>query len=266
MMKKLIKLNHMKTKTKLILIILLLISSSLSVKAQSKANDIAGKALGYAALGWMIYNGILSHNSNKPLRKYTPGEDFPPNGYNMFYVTPYDIKECSIHKFEETDSIYYMKMILPSNKENTFYFMFLNKQTADIILDNALNKERGTRKQRSAWFFNFLKRTKYYDLDTKGNNYWIYYKMKRVFTQNNPDAIEDDHVKGMGYLPFNFQRAVDAIGEQNFRKNQWTYVGIAFMLMNSIGFGTPNGKYYYNGEYFNTWEEMDSRMRENGDQ
>ena len=242
--------------------LLLLTSSTISVKAQSKAENVAGKALGIAALGWMIYNGITSHNSDKPLKQYIPGEDFPPSGYNLSNVAPYGLKECSINKFEETDTAYYMKLILPSNKENTFYFMFLNKQTAEIILDNALNKERGSRKQRATWFRNFLDHTNYENLNMKGNDYWVYYKTKRVFTQNNPDAIEDGQVRGMGYLPFNYQRAVDAIQEQKFRQNQWLYVGAVLMLMKSIGFCTPNGKYHYKGETFNTFDEMEIRRRQ----
>lgn len=254
----------MKTKTKLILIILLLISSSLSVKAQNKANDIAGKAVGYAAIGYFLYNAIASHKYNTPHKKYTPGEDFPASGYTLKSVIPNDVNSCTINKFEDNDSIYYMKVVLPYNRENSFFFMFLDKFNTDVILENTLNKENGSRMQRMTWLKNFLTRTKVTEVDRKGNDYWVYYKQKTVFTQNNPDAIPDPLVAGMGTLPFNYERAIEAVQEQKDRRNQWLYIGAVFLLMKQIGFGTPDHKYHFNGRTFNTWDEMDIYKQDNG--
>lgn len=254
----------MKTKTKLILIILLLISSSLSVKAQNKANDIAGKAVGYAAIGYFLYNAIASHKSNTPHKKYTPGEEFPTGGYTLKSVMPTDVNSCTINKFEDNDSIYYMKVVLPYNRENSFFFMFLDKFNTNVILENTLNKENGSRMQRMAWLKNFLTRTKVTEVDRKGNDYWVYYKQKTVFTQNNPDAIPDPLVAGMGTLPFNYERAIEAVQEQKDRRNQWLYIGAVFLLMKQIGYGTPDRKYHFNGRTFNTWDEMDIYKQDNG--
>lgn len=254
----------MKTKTKLILIILLLISSSLSVKAQSKANDIAGKAVGYAAIGYFLYNAIASHKSNTPHKKYTPGEEFPASGYTLKSVMPTDVNSCTINKFEDNDSIYYMKVVLPYNRENSFFFMFLDKFNTNVILENTLNKENGSRMQRMTWLKNFLTHTKVTEVDRKGNDYWVYYKQKTVFTQNNPDAIPDPLVAGMGTLPFNYERAIEAVQEQKDRRNQWLYIGAVFLLMKQIGFGTPDHKYHFNGRTFNTWDEMDIYKQDNG--
>lgn len=262
-------MNRMKTNTKIVsffVALLLFTSSSIPAKAQSTASNVVGKAVGYAAIGYFLYNAIASHKSNTPHKKYTPGEEFPASGYTLKSVMPTNVNSCTINKFEDNDSIYYMKVVLPYNRENSFFFMFLDKFNTNVILENTLNKENGSRMQRMTWLKNFLTRTKVTEVDRKGNDYWVYYKQKTVFTQNNPDAIPDPLVAGMGTLPFNYERAIEAVQEQKDRRNQWLYIGAVFLLMKQIGFRTSNHKYYYDGDYYNTWEEMDLRKRQNGDE
>ena len=257
----------MKTNTKIVsffVALLLFTSSSIPAKAQSTASNVVGKAVGYAAIGYFLYNAIASHKSNTPHKKYTPGEEFPTGGYTLKSVMPTDVNSCTINKFEDNDSIYYMKVVLPYNRENSFFFMFLDKFNTNVILENTLNKENGSRMQRMAWLKNFLTRTKVTEVDRKGNDYWVYYKQKTVFTQNNPDAIPDPLVAGMGTLPFNYERAIEAVQEQKDRRNQWLYIGAVFLLMKQIGFGTPDHKYHFNGRTFNTWDEMDIYKQDNG--
>lgn len=229
-------------------------------------NDVAAWALA----GVFAVSSIVKHVGKKKTNQVAGNGDlFPQKGYNLTkaYEHPYNVglKECSIHRLPGSDSLCYVKLVTESVPDGNFYFMELNEKNAIILAENALSKDVGTPEERAKWFTTWLDRTGISNLGSfhRGNKYWTYYKQRKVFTRDHPEAIEDPMVRGIGVLQFNEKTAREAYQAQVSDENALVDLFLAMMLMNSMGYKSE-GKYYCNGLQFSSEAAMEDYKNANG--
>ena len=201
--------------------------------------------------------------------KYTPGETFPDKGYNLRSITiGHSLDACSIERFPDVDSLFYMKVITPGMKNRTFYFMILNANDVEIILNNALNKENGSKAERQKWLNDFLTETQIDDVAKKNNPYWTFHKI-RPATYKSKYFIESETVKGMGYQlldshtaqqEYNYQRGYDRYGRKISTTDQLATI---MLLLRTMGY-LDKGKYYCDGLEFDSYADMETYKNAQG--
>ena len=227
-----------------------------SVSAQS-FNDILGAA------------GINVSNYQKAKRKYTPGENFPSKGYDLSMVSLYHgLSSCTIERFPDVDTLYYMKAVKNGMKERTFYFMIINQEDVDIILNNSLNKEQQKSKDRIRWMNSFLDKTQVDNADDKSNPYWTFHKTKAAFSSDK--YVVEGTVRGMGYKLLDSETAKKEYYNQrgmDKNGNKIDYAArfvTALVVMKAMGYLSPSGKYYCNGLEFNSYADMEDYKNAQG--
>lgn len=112
----------------------------------------------------MAMNTATAQTREQPQNKYVPGENFPTDGYLISTsVITYngDILETlrsgrlTLHKIPDNDTLYYLRLIPKEEKLNYdykyFYFLLLNEDMKNDILDHTLNKEKYKMKERVMW-------------------------------------------------------------------------------------------------------------------
>lgn len=233
-------------------------------------DDIPGLALA----GVVGISSIIQNVSKSKARKAAEGpvrEDYFADGYNLtkYYNRRYAVglKECSVDRFDDSDTLCYVKLVTDQEKDGNFYFMELNERDATILVENTINENYGSKEERSQWFTTWLDRTGFTELGPyhRCNKYWTYYKQRHVFTDKHPEAIPDPMVAGSGVLPFNKKTAQEAYQRQVSNADGATFANffLAMMIMNSMGYQS-NGKYYCNGMSFNNEADMEDYKNANG--
>lgn len=254
-----------------LLSIIFYISSPSQIQAQ-KLDNYVGAAIGIAYLGSSFIKS-LKQKTDKPHTTYIPKEDWPTKGYNIgncgFFP---QIKECVLQKFADQDSIFYLKVIKEGMKEGSFYYMLLNNNQVEVILNNTLNKRLVPKRfDRSAWYRNLLENTKIENAnDYKGNKYWTYFKPKAVFLKNDPDAIPIETARGMGKQRFTYKVAHQNYLEKHDLDSNGNPIPferklIAFYIaLKIMKYMTPEGKFHYNGLTFNSIAEIEDYKNAKG--
>ena len=263
---------QMKTKIQGYIYKIMLAASALSMTGCGTihGDDIPGLALA----GVVGISSIIQNVSKNKARKAAEGpvhEDYFADGYNLtkYYNRRYAVglKECSVDRFDDSDTLCYVKLVTDQEKDGNFYFMELNERDATILVENTINDNYGSKEARSQWFTTWLDKTKFTDLGPyhRHNKYWTYYKQRHVFTQNHPEAVEDPTVRGMGTLPFNQKTASEAYQRQVSNADGAAFANffLAMMIMNSMGYQSK-GKYYCNGLSFDNEAAMEDYKNANG--
>lgn len=190
-----------------------------------------------------------------PKSSYTPGEAFPLKGYNLSKVAMF--RECSINKFPDVDTLYYMKVVKPGMKERTFYFMMLSSKDIGIILNNALNKNLKNKTERMKWLNAFLTQSEIEIAERKNNRFW-------TFHRTIPGK------GGMGTIMLDYETAKKEFYRQRGYDRNGRKVSLAdefaswMLIIKAMGYMTPSGKYYCNGLEFNSYADMEDYKNAQG--
>lgn len=241
------------------------------IQAQ-KLDSYIGTAIGIAYMGSTLIKTV-KQKTNRPNTSYVPNENWPTKGYNIGSSGIYPhIKECLLQKFADQDSIYYLKVIKEGMKEESFYYMLLNKEQVEAILNNTLNKKLMPKRiDRGEWYKTLLKKTNIDNANNyKGNEYWTYFKPKAVFLKNDPDAIPNERVRGMGKQQFTYKVAYQNYLEKHDLDSNGNPIPferklIAFyMALKIMGYISPEGKYKCNGQVFNSIADMEDYKNAQG--
>lgn len=192
--------------------------------------------------------------------------EFPRDGYDLKLLAILsgvrDVQECSLQRFEDNDSLYYIKFSTSREKKGCFYFNILNAHQEQIFIQNVLDKKVDKR-YRIKWLAYYMEQTgvNFLDWQYEGNQYWVYWKRHPVFTSQYPDAKVT--LNGMGELPFNTKYMKLAFQEQYNRSHQWIQIGAAWLLLKKYGYRS-NGKYYCNDRVFDNEGDMLDYKNANG--
>lgn len=106
---------------------------------------------------------------------------FPKKGYNIKWIknTKYGFENysCTIKKFEDSDTLYYVRYFAPDMPPYTVCFAFLGESSANIITDALKSRDRWGKKK---WIMEFLRQTGVYEVDhiVRYNDFWTYFKPK----------------------------------------------------------------------------------------
>lgn len=143
-------------------------------------------------------------------QNYTLNEPFPAKGYQLKGEI---YRNIELQKYSDNDTLYYLKY-KPNRNNKDFYFININKPTADTILYNVLNKEQNPEVyKREQWLDNTLIELGIKDLSQK-NKYWTHYTPKMIIVKGNlpSGAVRTGYHKE--YEKFNFTTAQRAYYEQ----------------------------------------------------
>ena len=138
---------------------------------------------------------------------------FPKKGYNIKWIknTKYGFENysCSIKKFEDSDTLYYISYVTPGMPPYSICFGFLGQSTADKI---AAVLEGKNRKERINWIKEYLGYTGVYDVGqtVTYNDYWTFFK---------PKATERGITKH-----FNLASALYAFHRDRDRDKRWASI------------------------------------------
>lgn len=138
---------------------------------------------------------------------------FPKKGYNIKWIkrtaSGFQNYSCTIKKFKDSDSIYYISYVTPDLQPYCICFSFLHQKGAEMIAD-AL--ESRNRQEKIRWIKAYLNYTQVYDVDhiTRYNEYWTYFK---------PKINERDLVKH-----FNLSSAIYAYNRDRDRDARWANI------------------------------------------
>ena len=106
---------------------------------------------------------------------------FPKKGYKVKWIkrTPHGFESyaCTIRKFEDSDTIYYMTYTPPDLQPDCVCFSLIHQKGAEMIADamEHLNKS-----ERIKWIKGYLRYTHACQVDpiNRYNDYWTYFKPK----------------------------------------------------------------------------------------
>ena len=106
---------------------------------------------------------------------------FPKKGYKVKWIkrTPHGFESytCTIRKFEDSDTIYYMTYTPPDLQPYCVCFSLIHQKGAEMIADamEHLNKS-----ERIKWIKGYLRYTHASQVDpvNRYNDYWTYFKPK----------------------------------------------------------------------------------------
>lgn len=131
---------------------------------------------------------------------------FPKNGYKLRGIT---YRNVEIQKLAGNDTLYYIKYN-PKREERNFYFTVIDKQTADTILDNSLNKKKNpVVYHREEWLDQALIQLGIKNY-TSNNSLWTYFKPEYKMVKGNlpTDAVRTGYHRE--YETFNYETAQKA--------------------------------------------------------
>ena len=147
------------------------------------------------------FQSSAAYDSNKP---------FPKKGYSLRGLR---YKNIVVNKFNDNDTVYYIKYTTGFD-ESRFYFTFINKKTADIIIANSRDKNvNPNRYEREKWLDNTLVRMGIQDRNNK-TSLWTYFEPKRKIVRGNlpTDAVRTGY--HYEYEKFNYTTANKKFNEK----------------------------------------------------
>jgi len=106
---------------------------------------------------------------------------FPKKGYKVKWIrrTPHGFETyaCTIRKFEDSDTIYYMTYSPPDLQPYCVCFSLIHQKGAEMIADAM---EHRNKSDRIKWIKGYLRYTHASQVDpvNKYNDYWTYFKPK----------------------------------------------------------------------------------------
>lgn len=131
---------------------------------------------------------------------------FPKNGYKLRGIT---YRNIEIQKLAGNDTLYYIKYN-PKREKRNFYFTVIDKQTADTILDNSLNKKKTpVVYHREQWLDQALIQLGIQNY-TSNNSLWTYFKPEYKMVKGNlpTDIVRTGYHRE--YETFNYETAQKA--------------------------------------------------------
>lgn len=190
----------------------------------SNSYDTTKNSMGYIMKITMLFLFVLTMSSCQTLK--TIGENpnydmldlfrgsksfdlsapFPKNGYKLRGIT---YRNVEIQKLAGNDTLYYIKYN-PKREERNFYFTVIDKQTADTILDNSLNKKKKpVVYHREEWLDQALIQLGIKNY-TSNNSLWTYFKPEYKMVKGNlpTDAVRTGYHRE--YETFNYETAQKA--------------------------------------------------------
>lgn len=112
---------------------------------------------------------------------YNPNDPFPKKGYTLQGI---NYRNVIINKFTDNDTMYYIKYN-PRIGEEKFYYTFINKETADILIANSRdNKKRPNVYDREKWLDDALIKMGIKNRADK-NSVWTYFVPDRKLVKGN---------------------------------------------------------------------------------
>ena len=165
------------------------------------------------------YNAWKNMFTKPDNEKYSIGSQFHNSGYNLKNVAPSEIKICQIGKFNETDSICYLRIQKYDMRDNEFYFMIMPQSEAEEILSYTLSKEilsKSIDRRKFLWDF-----FEYTDLKhIQSNDNWTYYKAKKIKVKGNEPGTLVRTGYHLELEPFSFNIARKAyLDQRNLDEN-----------------------------------------------
>ena len=115
---------------------------------------------------------------------------FPKKGYKVKWIkrTPHGFESytCTIRKFEDSDTIYYMTYSPPDLQPYCVCFSLIHQKGAEMIADAMKHRNKS---DRIKWIKGYLRYTHACQVDpvNRYNDYWTYFKPKireRTLTKN----------------------------------------------------------------------------------
>lgn len=142
---------------------------------------------------------------------------FPKNGYKLRGIT---YRNIEIQKLAGNDTLYYIKYN-PKREERNFYFTIIDKQTADTILDNSLNKKKTlVVYHREQWLDQALIQLGIQNY-TNNNSLWSYFKPEYKMVKGNlpTDRVRTGYHRE--YETFNYETAQKAYYTQRHPEEKY---------------------------------------------
>lgn len=197
-----------------------------SVIAQSKAGRAANALEAVSS-----FSKVVKGEADRPKSKYKPGDCFNPGGYEIGSRYGRVYLKC----FSDNDTLFYLqKPYHPNDDGRKYYFLIINKEVKDSILDNALNKNKHKLMQRYSWMNDLLNMTMIDNIENP----------KSPWTKHA--TISNGQINGRyygsGWVPLTYQRAVRAYNAQRHGISGTELLG-ALMLMNWLSGNNGNGEY-----------------------
>ena len=186
--------------------------------AQSGLGRVTKGAAGAAE----ILSEVIKTNPDRPKSKYKTGERFHPGGYeiNCSYGRIY------LKRFADNDSLFYLqKPYRRDDDGRKYYFLIVNSEVKDSILDNALNKGKHKLIQRYRWMNSLLSAMMIDNIESP-KSHWT----KHATISNG--QLNGSYY-GCGWVPLTFQRALRAYYDQRYGISGTELLG-ALILKNWI--------------------------------
>lgn len=173
---------------------------------------------------------------------------FPKKGFNIKWIkrtnNGFDNYSCSIKKFEDSDTLYYISFVSPGMPPYSICFTFLGESTAEQIA--AILKDLG-KWEKKKWIMGYLRKTGAYQVSQTDtyNDCWTFFK---------PKATEREITKH-----FNLAAAIYAYHRDRDRDKRWASItpeqwmalySAAKIVLPLVG---PSGRHTSYEEYINPY-------------
>ena len=138
---------------------------------------------------------------------------FPKKGYNIKWIKRtnygFDNYSCSIKKFEDSDTLYYISYVTPGMPPYSICFCFISQNSANIISSILEGKNRT---EKIKWIKEYLGHTGVYEVSqtVTYNDCWTFFK---------PKATERSITKH-----FNLASAIYAFHRDRDRDARWASI------------------------------------------
>ncbi len=182
-------------------------------------------------------------------KSFTLNEPFPEKGYKLRGI---HYRNIEVQRFTDNDTLYYLKYN-PKHEERNFYFTVIDKQTADTILDNSLNKKKTpVVYHRERWLDQALIQLGIQNY-TNNNSLWSYFNPEYKMVKGNlpTDRVRTGYHRE--YETFNYETAQKAYYTQRYPEEKYKGMQLlgALYIINMLSGNKSQNKTQTQWELYN---------------